>query len=68
MHLWRILVMGVLKHGLDCDCDRLMELANRHADVQAFPSHDVWFDSCRYECRNIIDNVGLLTRRSFCGR
>ena len=61
MHLWRILVMGVLKQGLDCDYDRLTELVNRHADVQAFLGHDVWFDPCRYERQNIMDNVGLLT-------
>ena len=59
MDLWRILVMGVLKQGLRCDFDRLREIVNRHADVQAFPGHDVWFDPCRYELRNIRDNVAL---------
>ena len=59
MDLWRILVMGVLKQGLRCDFDRLREIVNRHADVQAFLGHDVWFDPCRYELRNIRDNVAL---------
>ena len=53
--------MGILKQGLRCDCDRLREIVNRHADFQAFPGHDVWFDPCRYALRNIRDNVGLLT-------
>ena len=61
MDLWRILVMGVLKQGLRCDFDRLREIVNRHADVQAFLGHDVWFDPCRYELQTIRDNVALLT-------
>ena len=61
MDLWRILVMGVLKQGLRCDFDRLREIVNRHADVQAFLGHDVWFDPCRYELQTIRDNVSLLT-------
>ena len=61
MDLWRILVMGVLKQGLRCDFDHLREIVNRHADVQAFLGHDVWFDPCRYELQTIRDNVSLLT-------
>ena len=60
MDLWRILVMGILKQGLRCDFDRLREIADRHADVQAFPGHDVRFDPCRYELQTIRDNVALL--------
>ena len=36
-------------------------MADRHADVQAFLGHDVWFDPCRYELQNIKDNVEHLT-------
>ena len=61
MDLWRILVMGLLKQGLRCDFDRLREIADRHADVQAFLGHDVWFDPCRYKLQTIRDNVALLT-------
>ena len=61
MDLWRILVIGILKQGLRCDFDRLREIMNRHADVQAFRGHDVRFDPCRYELRTIRDNVALLT-------
>ena len=59
MDLWRILVMGILKQGLRCDFDRLREIVNRHADVQAFLGHDAWFDPCRYELQTIRDNVSL---------
>ena len=46
MDPWRILVVGILKQGLRCDFNRLREIVNRRADVQAFLGHDVWFDSC----------------------
>ena len=61
MDLWRILAVGLLKQGLRCDFDRLREIADRHADVQSFPGHDVWFDPCRYKLRTIRDNVALPT-------
>ncbi len=61
MHLWRILVMGVLKQGLNCDYDRLQELVNEHGKIQAFLGHDVWFEPCFYELQNIRDNVEHLT-------
>ena len=40
---------------------RLREIADWHADVQAFLGHDVWFDPCPYEFQTIRDNVALLT-------
>ncbi len=36
MQLWNILVLGLLKQGLNCDYDRVTELANKHADVRRF--------------------------------
>jgi IS5 family transposase len=30
LHLWQILVLGVVRLGLDCDYDRLEDLANHH--------------------------------------
>ena len=59
--LWRILVMGVLKCGLDCDFYRLQELVNNHMTIQAFLGHDVWLDTHDYELRNIRYNVRQLT-------
>ena len=52
---------GLLKQGMNCDYDHLREIVNRHADVQVFLAHDVWFDPCLYERWNIKDNVELLT-------
>ena len=34
MDLWRILVLAILKQGLNCDYDRLAELANEHATLR----------------------------------
>ena len=59
--LWRILVMGVLKRGLDCDFCHLQELVNNHMTIQAFLGHDVWLDPHDYELRNIRHNVRQLT-------
>ena len=34
MDYWRILVLGVLKQGLNCDYERLCELVNYHEKVR----------------------------------
>ena len=34
MELWRILVLALLQQGINCDFDRLAELANKHLDVR----------------------------------
>ena len=61
MHLWRILVLGVLKQGLGCDFDRLHDLANNHRTVRAMLAHGDFADDRRYELQTLIDNVSLLT-------
>lgn len=60
MELWRILVLGVLKQGLDCDFDRLHELANQHRTVRAMLGHGD-FDVGEYQYQTVVDNVNLLT-------
>lgn len=60
MELWRILVLGVLKQGLDCDFDRLHELANQHKTVRAMLGHGD-FDMHEYQYQTVVDNVALLT-------
>ena len=60
MDLWRILVLGVLKQGLDCDFDRLHELANQHRTVRAMLGHGA-FDLHEYQHQTVVDNVSLLT-------
>ena len=61
MDLWQILVPGVLKQGLNCDFDRLHDLANHHETVRAFLGHSDFGDKTRYECQTVQDNVSLLT-------
>lgn len=63
MDLWKILVLGVVKQGLDCDYDRLENLANRHVDVRAMLGHDIYWDKTKYRPRTIARNVDLLTPR-----
>ena len=56
-----ILVMGVLKQGLNCDYDRLHRIVNKDMDVQRFPGHEPGVADGSYELQNIRDNVELLT-------
>ena len=39
MEMWRILVLGVLKEGLNCDFDRLHNLANEHRTIRKMLGH-----------------------------
>ena len=43
MDLWRVLVVAVLQHGLNCDYDRLQELANRRQTVREMLGHSDGF-------------------------
>ena len=61
MDLWQILVPGVLKQGLNCDFDRLHDLANHHETIRAFLGHGDFADRTRYELQTVVDNVSLLT-------
>ena len=62
MELWTILVLAVLKQGLDCDYDRLQELANHHNIVRQMLGHGSWMESdYEYQLQTIIDNVSLLS-------
>lgn len=59
MELWRILVLAVLKQGLNCDWDRLTELANEHGTLRQMLGHGLL--AHEYERQTVIDNVGLLS-------
>ncbi len=61
MMLWTILVLGVLRLDLNCDYDRLQELANQHRTVRQMLGHADVFDETHYELQTIKDNVRLLT-------
>ena len=58
MHLWRILVLAILKQGLNCDYDRLVELANHHNTIRQMMGHGVM--EHEYERQTVVDNVSLL--------
>ena len=62
MDLWQVLVMGILKQGVNCDFDRLHELVNNHIQVrQMLGLGAVGFDSGRFGLQTVIDNVALLS-------
>ncbi len=58
-----ILVIGVLKQGINCDFDRLQSLVDNHALIRAMLGHDDVFDCGGYEMQTLVDNVSLLTPR-----
>jgi transposase, IS5 family len=61
MEQWKILVLGVLRLGLDADYDRIQELANQHKTIRQMLGHSEWLDEHRYELQTIRDNVSLFT-------
>ena len=61
MDLWILLVLGTLRLGLNCDYDRLHELANEHRTVRALLGHGDWQDNYQYALQTLKDNVVLLT-------
>jgi hypothetical protein len=61
MELWTIFVLATLKLGLNCDFDRLQELANQHNTVRQMLGHSGWEDTTIYKLQTIIDNVSKLT-------
>ncbi len=60
MHLWSILVMAILKQGLNCDFDRLEGLVNHYDVIRQMLGHSVYSDES-YSVQQIKDNVSLLT-------
>jgi len=45
MELWKIFVLATLKLGLNCDFDRLQELANEHNTIRQMLGHADWADT-----------------------
>ena len=60
MHLWRILVLGVLRLNLNWDYDRLREMANQHSTIRQMLGHG-FDDNEQYKLQTIKDNVSLFT-------
>ena len=61
MALWKIFVLGTLKLGMNCDYDRLQELANQHSTLRQMLGHSDWTDTETYALQTRIDNVSKLT-------
>ncbi len=61
MDLWVLLVLGTLRLGLNCDYDRLHDLANEHKTIRAMLGHGDWRDEHLYGLQTLRDNVALLT-------
>ena len=61
MDLWVLLVLGTLRLGLNCDYDRLHELANEHKTIRSMLGHGDWQENNQYSLQTLKDNVMLLT-------
>ncbi|MES9858866.1 MAG: ISNCY family transposase [Sedimenticola sp.] len=61
MSLWAVLVLGVVRSGLNCDYDRVMELANEHNTLRQMLGHGLLDEQKRYGLQTIKDNVSKLT-------
>lgn len=61
MEQWRILVLGVLRLGLNADYDRIHELANQHSTLRQMLGHGSWTDTTEYKLQTLKDNLCLFT-------
>ncbi len=61
MDLWILLVLGTLRLGLNCDYDRLHDLANEHKTIRAMLGHSDWQEDNHYSLQALKDNVMLLS-------
>ncbi|MCP4874857.1 MAG: ISNCY family transposase, partial [Gammaproteobacteria bacterium] len=61
MEQWKILVLGVLRQGLNADYDRIHELSNQHSTLRQMLGHGDWADETTYELQTIKDNLRLFT-------
>jgi len=61
MDQWKILVLGVLRLGLNTDYDRIHDLANHHSTIRQMMGHSDWSDDYEYSLQSIKDNLSLFT-------
>ena len=66
MDMWRVFVLGIVRLNLNCDYDRLQELANEHRTLRQMLGHGFLDENKRYALQTIKDNVGLLTEEVLC--
>ncbi|MCP5017165.1 MAG: ISNCY family transposase [Ketobacter sp.] len=62
MELWDIFVLGTVRLNLNCDYDRVMELANEHRTLREILGHGLVDENDQYRLQTVKDNVSLLTR------
>ncbi len=61
MSQWQILVLGVLRLGLNADYDRIQELANQHLTVRHLLGHGDFADDKSWGVQTLKDNLRLFT-------
>ena len=62
MVLWNVFVLASLRTNLNCDYDRIVELANEHRTLRAMLGHDGPFAMDKRYCHQTVqDNLRLLT-------
>ncbi len=62
MAQWKILVLGVLRLGLNTDYDRIHDLANNHSTIRQMLGHSGgWDDTHEYSLQTVKDNLKLFT-------
>ncbi|AGX86823.1 ISNCY-like element ISSymo1 family transposase [Candidatus Symbiobacter mobilis] len=61
MSQWQILVIGVVRLGLNIDYDRLEELVNQHRTLRQMLGHTDWYDETKYNVQTLKDNLRLFT-------
>jgi hypothetical protein len=61
MSQWQILVLGVLRLGLNADYDRLQELANNHFTLRQMLGHSDFADDKSWGVQTLKDNLRLFT-------
>ena len=61
MAQWQILVLGVLRLGLNADYDRIAELANQHRTVRQMLGHSDWSAQSQWGVQTLKDNLRLFT-------
>lgn len=59
MDLWCILGLATLKQGLNCDYDRIANLANHHNTIRQMMEHGIM--AHEFERQTIADNVRMLS-------
>jgi IS5 family transposase len=61
MDLWSVFILAALRLNLNCDYDRVLELANNHHTIREMLGHCGFDVQYKYKLQTIKDNIALLT-------